>query len=346
MNIKYIKFLCVLSIGFLIGCSEKENIKVNHPPIAKMSINQTTGVLVLDGSPSNDPDGNYLNYKWSTTSDKISISSSTLSMASVILPINDQAFNTDILLEVSDGKLTSTISQTVLIPTWNQLQSYGLGKELTKEFSDNTKYEWYYDQGNSGAFSSINCGPTVVTMASKWANQAFSKTPLDARNTYRPNGGWWYNEDIFNYLNDNSVNHYTIALTDINLLKEKIETGSIVILCLDMYYTEYQSADSYHVNKFYNTSASGWGHYIIIKGYKEVDGATFFEAYDPYSLGREYSDNSLKGKDRYYNANGLNNATDRWWDYAIIITKNLPNGKIESHPDAIDPTALPNKSGQ
>jgi len=38
----------------------------------------------------------------------------------------------------------------------------------------------------------------------------------------------------------------------------------------------------------------------VIKGYKVVDDQTYFEAYDPYSMGATYSDHSMKGKDRYY----------------------------------------------
>ena len=228
-----------------------------------------------------------------------------------------------------------------------QIQIYGLGNHLTASVSNDKDYEWYRDQGNTGTYSSINCGPAATTMAIKWNNPNSTLTPEDARKKYKPNGGWWYSSDIINYLNDNSVNNYTIALSDINQLKNKINNGDIIILCLDMSYVEYQTKDSYHVNKFYSASTRGWGHFIVIKGYKEVDNQTYYEAYDPYSLGVSYLDNSLKGKDRYYKASNLDVATNNWWDYAIVTPRSgVIDGRILADPNLADPNRITHKSGQ
>jgi hypothetical protein len=84
---------------------------------------------------------------------------------------------------------------------------WGLGGFLESKCSNNREYEWYVDQANTGLYSAVNCGPTATTMAAKWSDQAFLKTPEDARAAYRNNGGWWYTTDIDNYLNDNSIPH-------------------------------------------------------------------------------------------------------------------------------------------
>ena len=40
----------------------------------------------------------------------------------------------------------------------------------------------------------------------KWLSKKdFNKTSEDARNTYRSTGGWWYTDDIINYLAINNL---------------------------------------------------------------------------------------------------------------------------------------------
>src|SRR5258706_13919784 len=315
-----------------MGCSQKD-ILISPPPIAEIQIIEGPSQFTLDGSLSSDKSGRPLTYRWTASSDKISIISPNASKTSFSIPAVSESFTTDISLQVSNGVSTTAATQTVLIPVSNQLQLYGLGQQLNGGVSNNTSYEWYFDQMNSGTYSLVNCGPTSVTMAIKWTDQSFTKTPENARQAYRSNGGWWYTNDIINYLGDYSVNNYTITLTDINLLKDKIDKGDIVILCLDMYYVDAASSNTLHVNKFYAANTVGWGHFIVIKGYKEVDSQTFFEAYDPYSFGRTYTDYSLKGKDRYYKASNLDAATNHWWNYAIVVTKpGLSGGREAADP--------------
>ena len=42
-------------------------------------------------------------------------------------------------------------------------------------------YNWFFSQRNTGEFSSINCMPTIATMASHWYNQASTVTPEEMR---------------------------------------------------------------------------------------------------------------------------------------------------------------------
>ena len=125
-----------------------------------------------------------------------------------------------------------------------------------------------------------------------------------------------------NYLNINAVNNKTISLSNVGVLTDEIDNGNIVILCLDMYYISNEINNYWHINKFYTTKGDGWGHFILLKGYKIVDGKLLFEFYDPYSYGKKYSDNALKGIDRYYSDSDIDQATEIWWDYAIVVSKN------------------------
>ncbi len=346
MKVGIFSFSTVL-LGLLIGCSDQEKVKKNNEqPKVHFRIIETADKFSLDGSLSIDPDGDSLTYKWSTNSKLLTVASPSASKTFFSVPNLAESFTIEITLELKDGINTVSSTQSVLVPAFNQMAAYGLGINLIKSVSNNTNYNWYYDQANSGAYSSINCGPTAVAMAIRWINNFTSSSPIAARNTYRSGGGWWQTSDIINYLNDNNVSNSSISLASIDILKDKIDNGKIVILCLDMFYVQYQTNDTYHHSKFSSTDSPAWGHFIVVKGYKEVDNQTFFETYDPYSYDKRYADNSLKGKDRYYKAADLDLATNNWWDYAIVISKSTSGSRVASEPDAVDPSTIIHKSGR
>jgi hypothetical protein len=162
-------------------------------------------------------------------------------------------------------------------------------------------------------------------MAIKWADPGFTKTALDARMTYEMSGGWWYTNDVDSYLSDNQITHAIIALSDradstASIMKQQLMNQQVIILCLDMDQVRASTESTYRTDKFYATTPS-WGHFIVLKGYKIVDGELFFEAYDPYSFGLKNNDNTLKGMNRYYRFEDLATACFTWWNYAFIIAK-------------------------
>jgi len=217
----------------------------------------------------------------------------------------------------TDWKVTSTNN--------NYTAGLGLGNFIQENASNNCPYSWYMDQAYTGPYSYFNCGPTCVTMACKWADSAFAKTPEDARKAYRPAGGDWYADDITFYLRDNNIPNSTLALPataegTMQTLKRQVDLHQILILMLDMKHIRYTSDLHSHADYFYHTDTST-GHFIIIKGYKEVDNEMFFEVYDPGSITKAYDDGSLMGKDRYYRSEDLFEATKTWWPKAFLIAK-------------------------
>ena len=201
----------------------------------------------------------------------------------------------------------------------------GLGNFLQQTASNNCSYPWYIDQMTTGFDSVDNCGPTATTMACKWSDSTFSKTPHDARMKYRSSSGWWYTDDIDFYLHDNNVTHSFIALASTadataQVLKRQVDLHQLVILCLDMDWVRFTGNMHYHTDKFYVTTP-GWGHFLVIKGYRKVSNEMFFEVYDPNSWAMRNDDGTLMGQDRYYRAEDLFEATKTWWPYAFIIAK-------------------------
>jgi hypothetical protein len=335
---KYIN-LCYTVIFILFSCTKEDVVAVSKT--------DNMAVLKADFTVSDEIDSfslinktqytgkKTLSYKWISSCDTISVLSSG-DVASFDLPKLSSENKFKIKLVVKDGFLTDSITKEINLPIKSLSRQYGLGTNLIKEKSNNIAYNWYFNQINTGKFSDINCGPTTVSMAIKWANESFTKTPLEARNTYRTDGGWWYTDDI--------NNHY-IDIPNINALQNEIENGNLAILCLDMYYIRNEVSVKWHTDKFYTTSHSGWGHFIIVKGFKAFDNEIYYEVYDPYSYENRYANKVLKGIDRYYRGTDLNTAVQNWWKYAIIVSKDNNALLTAKSNKLVSPNKIIHKAG-
>lgn len=319
----YPTILAISIVLFAWSCSkEKEN---NTPPSADIVISDNLDEIVLSSTAS-DPDGDPLTYRWSTNSSQVLLANSSKEETYFKIPQLTTPLDIIVELTVSDGIDETTVNKSHTLPLLNDVRVKGLGLTSTKEVHNDVKNEWYLDQAFSGTHALFNCGPASVTMAIKWADSLFTKTPEDARNRYVPEGGWWYTSDIANYLDDYSINYKYISLTNMNNLIRELDNGHIAILCVDMYYFSDEVKDRWHVDKFYQASNKDWGHFIVAKGYKIVDGKVWYEVYDPYGFRKTYTDGSPKGKNRYYKSEEVDQSTTIWWNYAIIISKEAGKG--------------------
>ncbi|MBN1416824.1 MAG: hypothetical protein JW973_17130 [Bacteroidales bacterium] len=317
----FYKLTVLITIVFplVFSCTEDKE-KHNHEPIADYTYTDEIDRIEFHNG-SSDPDGDALIYRWNSDWDAVVFDDPYAENPVFYLFELAEPRQANIELTVSDGDLSDIISKGITIPKTTVERLYGLGREYTDGESNNTGYYWYIDQMNTGLHAYNNCGPASVTMAIKWVNESFDKTAEDARNTYRSDGGWWYTNDIINYLNMYAINNKTISLPHVDSLQYEIHSGHIAILCLDMFYIRKEQNVRWHVDKFYSAEEEGWGHFIVIKGYKVVDGEIFYESYDPYSFGKKYLNDTLKGLDRYYRSEDLNNAVINWWAYAIIVSR-------------------------
>ncbi len=312
-------FICIVGLFLLFSCSEDE--EENHlAPQADFTYSDQIDKFVLT-STSDDTDYDLLSYQWSSESQLITIDNASSKMASFDIPELTESIEITIEHIVCDEFLCGTVNKSIQVPVWTEIRQWGLGRYLEASLSNNVDYEWYMDQMNTGTYSNVNCGPATVTMAIKWVDEAFEKTPEDARNTYRPGGGWWYTDDIINYLNSYSISNITLSMNESDLLIDELEKNNIIILCLDMYYISDQVKDEWRINRFYVVDDKEWGHFIVIKGYKKVDNQILYEVYDPYSFGATYNDQTLKGRNRYYKRDEIDDATENWWNFAIIVSK-------------------------
>lgn len=212
-------------------------------------------------------------------------------------------------------------------------KNYGLGTYQTQMKSLNKTYSYYLDQGGSGLYQYINCGPAVSTMSLLWKDSTYANTIEYARNTIRPLGGWWYTYDISMFLEERGLQTRYLSLQDPsqyeNTMISMLDQGIPFILCLDMYYTEQNPSPVERTHRFYNASSPDWGHFILVKGYKIIDDQLWLECHDPYTFGRTYPDSHLMGENRYYSSKELKKATDIWWPYLIALYKNTPSARFD-----------------
>lgn len=199
--------------------------------------------------------------------------------------------------------------------------TWGLGWIEREYVSNDPGYDWYINQNNTGKYGFENCGPASVTMAAEWADPYFRHKTEDARATYHPNGGWWYMENIADYLDLYGIPNEEKDNTGDEAMKKELRSGNIMIINIDLRALTYNPDPTKRVDKFYS---GGTGHFIVIKGFVQVDQTLFYECYDPATQTFYYPDGQPKGKDRYYRASEIQNAMLTWYDSYLVVKPKYP----------------------
>ena len=199
---------------------------------------------------------------------------------------------------------------------------WGLEGDYVASLSNDRPYDWYVDQGSTGACSGVNCGPASTTMAARWFNGSYRANTEKAREEYYNNGGWWYTNDINSFFRAHGIKSSQKSYTTNETLKNELSKGNVAILCLDMYYITYGDESGKKVNKFYRTASSSWGHFLVVKGYVQTSTKLYWEVYDPYTMGNMATDGTPKGLDRYYDASEILRSAGIWWGNMISVGGN------------------------
>ncbi|MCT4614943.1 MAG: C39 family peptidase [Marinifilaceae bacterium] len=337
------KLLLLFILGFILfSCDEDNEVEIQKVVEEKLIDSKIKYEIkedrVILEYASVKPDEMDYSCVWNCEDAKVFINDGEKSKTFFVFP--DSEHSRQVTVHARLKTESNSVSSTIEIPAFNDnLAIYGLGVLAKDRASNDVDYGCYLDQGTTGEFAGINCGPTTTTMAIKWYNKDFAGTPEDARSMFRPEGGWWYTSDIQKYLNHHNVPYFVNQIRDKSSLIDQIKAGNIAIICLDMYYISDEENPKEHIDKFYHTAKEGWGHFILIKGYRNTERGEYFEVYDPYSMGEKYITGELKGINRYYKVEDVIESTGLWWKYYIGITKDGNVKKksslnLEDIPDA------------
>ncbi|MDW8803154.1 SH3 domain-containing protein [Clostridium sp. A1-XYC3] len=221
-------------------------------------------------------------------------------------------------IESSDGikiKYTSTMDFTIK----SKAASLGLGNNETESVSNNKNFDWYIGQNDTGKYSAINSGPAAVAMAIKWTNPSQDKSVAYIRDTYESNVLAWNMNNIASSLKDSNIKYSSCDNISEDELKKQLKSGNILIVNLNPQYINYNDSSESRVGRFHIVDGSAYT--VIIKGYKVVDGKTYFEIYDSFNINSNYLDGSPKGKNNYYPANEVLNSLMSENIHPIIVSK-------------------------
>ena len=208
---------------------------------------------------------------------------------------------------------------------------WGLGHFLSEEYAENgaSPDGFYLQQHGTGAYSDDNCGPTCAVMAARWAMPSYSGSVEEARDEIErstvDNGVAWFPQDILKYLSardfDVSMSQLpTIESQFVEFVSNELREGRLLIICLNMKYVSLDNSgkDNNRVNKFYPGEI---GHFLVVKGYKTVDGVVWMEVNDPWGLDLKYADGTYKGNNRYYRAGELAVATANHQTNVVVVNR-------------------------
>ncbi|MCF7849590.1 MAG: hypothetical protein K9M45_12130, partial [Kiritimatiellales bacterium] len=198
------------------------------------------------------------------------------------------------------------------------LTTWGMGSSQTAYTHLDRTYDWYIDQGNTGPASNKNCGPSTTVMAIKWYDGSYTGTVEEARDWSYDSAGndWWYTNHMIDYLNLNSIPFNVYAFTGPEQIETLISEGKIILLCINASYLTYNSASEERIGSFYDNVT---GHFLLVKGCRQVSGNVYFEVYDSNTLNRYYSDGTSKGRNRHLSAADITAANTIWWNKVLAI---------------------------
>jgi len=142
------------------------------------------------------------------------------------------------------------------------------------------------------------------------------------QNEIKPNGGGTSPNELFQYFLEHDI-PVRIDIFSTSSMQEYIEFNTIAVIILDMNLIRYCENVDFKTDRFYGTNNTSSPHFIVVKGYIEVDEELFFEVYDGASGARYFQDGSYKGKNRYYRGNDLVKAVGacKWGMKAMVISK-------------------------
>lgn len=187
-------------------------------------------------------------------------------------------------------------------------------KPLTKD--NDRDYDWYIDQRYTGSAAMNNCGPSCAVMAMRYQNPSETLSVEKAREEIPKDNGWWYTDDLEDFFKKHKVNYRSSFYTEPDKLIKPLLESKIAILCINSEDIRYNRKPNEIFNKPYT---GGGGHFIVVKGYRIIDGKMYFTVNDPNSWGDKNSNGEPVCKNRLYDAVDIDRSLRTWSTLFFII---------------------------
>jgi hypothetical protein len=163
-----------------------------------------------------------------------------------------------------------------------------------------------------------NCGPIAALMLSKYIKKELPTEGLYsnikyARKSVQSNVDsfrWWRMSDIKKYFSHENIKHTSLIVRDSETIKDELDKNGIVVINVNMNNLS-RGGD---IGKPYFTFPipGGWGHFLVIVGYKEVNNKLVFEIHDSFVK---------KGNNRSYFADDILYALKRYNPEILVVKK-------------------------
>ena len=148
-------------------------------------------------------------------------------------------------------------------------------------------------------------------MILKWLDPNSAATGESLRDEIPNNGDWWTTNIFESYFESNKMSIDDTLYKSPETITDMINNGDIVLVCLKMgEISPNKQPNSSNIGRFYGFDG---GHFLLIKGYKIVDGKLYYEVYDPNNWDMKYDNGEPMGKDRLYAATEMDKAITTWW---------------------------------
>ena len=165
--------------------------------------------------------------------------------------------------------------------------------------------------GHTGKYSDGNCGPTSMAMILKWLDPNSTATGESLRDEIPNDGDWWTTNIFDSYFESNNMNIEDALYKSPETITDLLNNGDIVLVCIKMgEISPNRNPNSSNIGRFYGFDG---GHFLLIKGYRIVDGKLYYEVYDPNNWDMKYDNGEPMGKDRLYLATEMDKAITTWW---------------------------------
>ena len=204
--------------------------------------------------------------------------------------------------------------------------SWGMGTKVTEAVSNDRGYEWYRDQMDTGRNAYRNCGPTVIEMAARWQNENSTITTEEIVDRYIPDEKVFDGAsfgDLAEWMEELGVDMEWLPNFTKESVVEEIDKGNILIIGVNLNILACSESETARCGEYfyYKKETEDINHFIIVKGYRVVDGVSYFETYDPGSYGSKYEDGEPIGKNRYYEQEDFIKSAHKFYHHSIVISK-------------------------